>query len=306
VTADAPVVAHVIRNGFIESRHHGHVVALSHDGRVALSAGVVDEPMFPRSAAKPLQALAMLRLGWQPDDFEELALASASHSGEFMHVAVVERILADAGLDESALDNTPDWPLNADESKRRDKPDRLRQNCSGKHAAMLATCVANKWPITAYLDADHPLQVGIREVIEQLAGEHVAVTAVDGCGAPLFALTLTGLARAVSAIADGAVADAMRKYPYLVGGAGRDVTAVMRAVPGMVAKDGAEGVYAAALPDGRAVAIKIEDGAARARVPVLVSALAQVGIASDELAELAVVPILGHGQPVGAVQAVSL
>lgn len=306
MTAEAPVVAHVVRNGFIESRHHGHIVALDGDGKVALSVGAIDEPMFPRSAAKPLQALAMLRLGWRPDDFEELAVACASHSGEFTHVAVVERILADAGLDESALENTPDWPLSADAAKMRDQPDRLRQNCSGKHAAMLATCVLNNWPTVGYRDPEHPLQQGIRDVIEQLAGEKVAATAVDGCGAPLFALTLTGLARAFAAIADGAVADAMRRHPFLVGGTGRDVTALMRAMPGLVAKDGAEGVYAAAMPDHRSVAVKIEDGAARARVPVLVSALAKVGITSQELAEVAVVPVLGHGHPVGVVQAVSI
>jgi L-asparaginase II len=306
VTVEAPVVAHVVRNGLIESRHHGHVVALASDGHVALSSGVVDEPMFPRSAAKPLQALAMLRLGWQPNDDEEIALACASHSGEFSHVAVVERILEGAGLDASALDNTPDWPLSFDAAHQRAQPDRLVQNCSGKHAAMLATCVANNWPTVGYRGPDHPLQLGIREVVEELAGEKIAFTAVDGCGAPLFAVTLTGLARAFAVIAPGVVADAMRRHPYLVGGTGRDVTRMMSVLPGLVAKDGAEGVYAAAMPDGRSVAVKIEDGAARARVPVLVAALAKVGISSAELDEVAVVPVLGHGHPVGAVQAVSL
>ena len=306
MSKDTPVVAHVIRNGFIESKHHGHIVALDSAGRTALSVGAADEPMFPRSAAKPLQALGMLRLGWPPSDAEQLALACASHSGEAAHVEAVRRILASVDLDESTLDNTPDWPLNSDAARALAKPDRLHQNCSGKHAAMLATCAANGWATAGYRQPDHPVQLGIREAIEQLAGERVEVTAVDGCGAPLFALTLSGLARAFAAIANDGVADAMRAHPFLVGGTGRDVTALMAAVPGLVAKDGAEGVYAAAMPDGRAVAVKIDDGAARALMPVLVAALAKVGVTSDALSELAVVPVLGHDHPVGAVQAVSL
>ena len=306
VTPGDPVVAEVVRNGFVESRHHGRVVVLDRDGSVLLSVGAVDEPMFPRSSVKPLQAAAMLDAGWKPGDDAQIALACASHSGEDAHVDVVRRILASVGLDESALQNTPDLPL--DEAAARavvragaDK-DALHQNCSGKHAAMLATCVANGWPIATYRDPSHPLQQAIRATIESGAGEPVAATAVDGCGAPLFAISLVGLARAFAGLAGGLVADAMRAHPELVGGSGRDVTALMRDVPGLVAKDGAEGVYAAAFADGRAAAVKIGDGAGRARRPVLAWALEQLGVDPARTAALRDVPVLGHGVPVGTVR----
>jgi L-asparaginase II len=184
-------------------------------------------------------------------------------------------------------------------------------NCSGKHAAMLATCVANHWPTGSYRDPDHPLQVAVRRTVERLAGEQVGAVGVDGCGAPLFALSLTGLARAFAAIAtapagspEHRVATAIRRHPEWLGGTGRDVTRLVAGVPGLIAKDGAEGVYAAALPDGRAVALKIDDGASRARPPVMVAALRALGVDAPVLDELAEVPLLGGGQPVGAVRAV--
>jgi len=304
-----PVVAEVVRNDFIESRHHGRVVALNRDGSALLSVGDVDEPMFPRSSVKPLQAMAMLGAGWQPGDDAQIALACASHSGEPAHVDVVRRILASVGLDESALQNTPDLPLN--EAAARDvlraggDKDALHQNCSGKHAAMLATCVTNGWPIDTYREPSHPLQQAIRATIERRAGEPVAAVAVDGCGAPLFAISLVGLARAFAGMADSAVADAMRTHPELVGGTGRDVTAVMRGVPGLMAKDGAEGVYAAAFADGRAVAVKISDGAGRARRPLLAWALEQLGVDASGTAALRDVPVLGGGAKVGIVRNVT-
>jgi L-asparaginase II len=183
-------------------------------------------------------------------------------------------------------------------------------NCSGKHAAMLATCVANGWPVGDYLDPDSPLQTAITAAVEELAGERVQHVAVDGCGAPQHALTLAGLARAFARLTTAApgtnerrVADAMRAAPELVGGTGRDVTAFMQAVPGLLAKDGAEGVYGVALPDGAALALKIDDGAARARPPVLVEGLRALGVTSDALDALATVPVLGGGRPVGEVRA---
>ena len=136
---------------------------------------------------------------------------------------------------------------------------------------MLVTCVVNGWPLDAYLDQDHPLQRHITTVVERLGGEAVAHVGIDGCGAPAHTLTLTGLAHAFAAVASApagspmaAVRGAMTTHPEMVGGTGRDVTALMAAVPGLVAKDGAEGVLAAALPDGRAVALKLADGSWRA------------------------------------------
>ena len=308
MTQTDPVVAEVVRNGFVESRHHGRVVGLNADGSIAFAIGAVEAPMFPRSSVKPLQATAMLDAGWQPDDDAQIALACASHSGEDAHTTVVRRILASVDLDESALQNTPDLPLNEAAAhallRAGGGKDALHQNCSGKHAAMLATCVTNGWPLDTYRDPQHPLQQQICGTLEQLAGEAVSAVAVDGCGAPLFAISLVGLARAFAAIAGGKVADAMRAHPDLVGGTGRDVTMVMQDVAGLVAKDGAEGVYAAALPDGRATALKIEDGAARGRRPLLAWSLQQLGVEAPATARLGDVPVLGHGEPVGFVRAV--
>jgi L-asparaginase II len=308
-----PLLAEVVRNGFVESRHRGSVVALAADGSRVYVAGEVDVPVFPRSSLKPLQALGMLRSGWHPDDDRQIALAAASHSGEPAHVDVVRRILADAGIDVADLDNTPDLPLDRDAAHALigagGGADSLHQNCSGKHAAMLATCVAAGWPTAGYRSPDHPLQVAIRATIEDLTDEQVAAVAVDGCGAPLFAVSLAGLARGFARLVTappsdpaGRVAAAMRAHPFLVGGSGRDVTALMTGVPGLLAKDGAEGVYAAALSDGSAVALKIEDGNGRARAPVMVAVLRRLGIEPSGLEALAAPPVLGHGEPVGAIR----
>ena len=302
----APLVVEVIRNNFVESRHRGHVIAVAADGSVVLQAGDVDAPMFARSSLKPLQATAMLDAGWAPADDAQIALACASHSGEPMHTDVVRRILAAAGLDVDALQNTPSLPLSTDAAhaliRAGGGKDALHQNCSGKHAAMLATCVARGWPTATYRDPDHPLQHAIRETMERFTGEPVAATAVDGCGAPLFATSLTGLARAFATLATSRIADAMRAHPDLVGGTGRDVTAAMQAIPGLMAKDGAEGVYAASLPDGRAAAVKVEDGAGRARGPLLALALERLGLDPAATSVLREVPVLGHGQPVGGLR----
>lgn len=286
-----------------------------HTGRLHLDIGDTRTPVFPRSCAKPLQTVGMLRAGWAPADDEQVALACASHSGEPQHVEVVRRILAAAGLDESALDNTPSLPLDLAATRAvlraGGDADSLHQNCSGKHAAMLATCVANSWPVAGYRNPVHPVQQAIRATVEDLTGETVAAVAVDGCGAPLFGLSLAGLANAFVrlALADGGtvehrVATAMRTHPFLVGGTDRDVTRLVEACSGLVAKDGAEGVYAAAHLNGTVVAVKIDDGAGRARTPVLVAALRRAGVDAPGFEELAVVPVLGHGEQVGVVRTV--
>ncbi|WP_308121927.1 asparaginase, partial [Actinotalea ferrariae] len=312
----AGTLAEVVRGDLVESVHRGHLVVLAPDGRVVVEVGDPDAVIWPRSSLKPLQAVAMLAAGLDVDD-EGLALACASHSGTDVHLAVVRRVLDAAGLAEADLRNTPDLPLDADAAfawrAAGRGPTSLTQNCSGKHAAMLATCVAAGWDVRSYLDPGHPLQQAVRATVEGLTGVPVASTSVDGCGAPLLSTTVRGLARALGRIAAAAstdapadaaatddaattaattaartgtaadgpraplarVARAMSSRPDLVGGPGRDVTAVMRAVPGLVAKDGAEGVYAAGLPDGSGVAFKVEDGSGRPRPAVLVAALAQ-------------------------------
>jgi len=313
---DAPVVAHVVRSGFVESVHHGSVVALDANGLALLSIGDVAGPMFPRSCSKPIQALAMLRGGLDLDG-ELLALASGSHSGEGFHLEGVRRILAGVGLDERSLQNTEDLPY---EEQERDAwiasgrgPTSLAQNCSGKHSAMLATCVAAGWDPRTYLDLEHPLQRLIAQTLAELSGEPAAATGVDGCGAPVMAVSLTGLARAFSRIAaapegtdEARVAAAIRAYPQWVGGTRRDVTELIRGVPGLIAKDGAESVYAVGLADGRSVALKIADGGQRARPVVMAAVLRRLGIEADVLGELAESPVLGHGKQVGSVEAVGL
>ncbi len=305
----------------VESRHRGIVVGLRPDGTSEFEIGPANEAIYPRSCAKPLQLAAMLDAGLADLGLEEeqLAVAAASHSGQRAHVEQVRRILSAAGIEESALANTPGMPLEdaarIDLIRSGGGPDRIHQNCSGKHAAMLATCVAAGWPTASYLDPDHAVQRAIRRRIEELAGEPTSDVTVDGCGAPLFALTALGLARAflrlVSApdgSAEQRVAVAMCRHPELVGGNGRDVTQLMTAVPGLVAKDGAEGVYAAAAPELGAVALKIEDGSGRARPVVMVAGLRRLGVSSGEgvdhraIAGLGVGPVLGHGALVGEIR----
>lgn len=302
--APLPVLVEVVRSGYVECTHTGSVVALRPDGSVALGAGDVTTPVFPRSSNKPLQAVGLVELGWDPAP-DELALATASHNGEARHVDVVRRTLAD--IPESALGCPAALPLHEPTAHALlaggERATALTMNCSGKHAAMLATCVVHGWPIEGYLDPDHPLQAALTASIERQAGEPVLHVAVDGCGAPQHALSLTGLARAFGLLASGAgavqgrVAAAMREHPFLVGGTDRDVTQLMEHVPGLVAKDGAEGVFAAGLPDGSAVAVKIADGGGRARTPVLVAGLRALGVA--DLDRWATSPVLGGGQPVG-------
>ena len=307
---DPPVVAQVVRNGFVESVHRGLVVITRSDGSVSYSRGDYTSDILPRSSLKPIQALAMVRCGLDvPSD--QLAIACASHSGEPMHLQAVLDLLHGAGLDESDLRNTHDLPLmdaqrNAWIAAGRG-PSSLAQNCSGKHAAMLATSALNDWRLDTYLNRGHATQQAILETIRSL-GVRVVWTSIDGCGAPALAVSLVDLARMFGTLAaarDGAereVADAMRAHPELVGGTDRDVTDLMRGVPGMIAKDGAEGVYAAGLPDGRGIAIKIADGGIRARPVVMGAVLRRLWLGDAKLrARLMDMPIYGRGQVVGAV-----
>ncbi len=283
-------MAEIVRSGFVEGHHYGSIVALAADGSVDWSVGEVVAPVLPRSSNKPIQALAMVELGLDlPADL--LALACASHSGEPFHVEGVRRTLASAGLDESALQTPPDYPLDDDarEAVIRDGGTKspVLMNCSGKHAAMLATCVVRGWDTATYLDPDHPLQLAILETFSRLTGEPVTTVAIDGCGAPLLSTSLTGLARAFAALAtasDGPehrVAEAIRRHPEFVSGTTRDELALHRALPGLIGKAGAESCYAVALPDGRAWALKTDDGAPRVRPVLMAEALRRSGVLDD-------------------------
>jgi L-asparaginase II len=314
------LIAEVIRSGFGESRHRGSAVVLGADGhQVLFSAGEVVAPMFPRSSNKPVQAAAMRACGLAVEG-ELLALASASHSGEDFHITGVRKILAGAGLTEDALQCPPALPMDEPTLWRflgeGGRPDRVHMNCSGKHAAMLATCVAASWPTETYRDPGHPLQREIKAALGRLAGEDVAATGVDGCGAPLFAISLTGLARAFRALvladpgsAERSVADAVRAHPAWTSGTRRSERELHQAVPGLLVKSGAEGVQAFALADGRAGAVKMEDGAPRAIPAITVALLRAIGadqadgVDRDALDRIADVPVYGGGQVVGKVVA---
>ncbi|BAN03994.1 asparaginase [Ilumatobacter coccineus] len=303
------VIATVTRNDVDESLHHGLGVVLGADGSVVASIGDIDAPIYPRSSLKPFQAAAMVDAGLDlPGHL--LALAASSHSGEARHLDGTVEILQRHGLGVEALRNTPARPYGAEARAAARAagiaPSSLQQNCSGKHAAMLATCVVNGWSIDDYLALDHPLQVAISSTIEALGAtvEHVGI---DGCGAPTHVLSLIGTARAIReiAVSGSPVGVAMNEHPLMVGGTGRDVSEWIAAVPGLVAKDGAQGVMVLALPDGRAAALKIADGSDEVRRAVTVQALRHLGVDVDgehaAVRDRVAVRVLGHGEPVGSV-----
>ncbi|MET9255837.1 asparaginase [Streptomyces sp. NPDC048182] len=311
--AAPPVLAEVVRSGFVEGRHRGSLVVLGADGAVELALGDVTAPVFPRSSNKPMQAAGVLRAGLDLAG-ERLALAAASHSGEPFHRDLVGKMLDEYGLDPALLQCPPDLPLDPVE---RDSylasgavADRVTMNCSGKHTAMLAVCARRGWPLDSYLDPSHPLQRLIHKVVEEAAGEPVAAVGTDGCGAPLLAISLVGLARAFRSFvlaspgtAERRVADAMRAHPEYVAGTRRADTWLMREVPGVLSKMGAEAVQAVALPDGRALAFKVDDGAGRALGPVLSRTLGLLGVDAEVVRRIGEAPLQGGARQVGEIRA---
>ena len=318
---DAVELAVVERSGFVESRHAGIAIVLAADGTIAEKLGDPSALILPRSSLKPLQALACLSAG-APLEGERLALATASHSGTDRHVAVVRDILALAELGEAALGCPAAWP--GDTSTRDElvrelgQPSRIRMNCSGKHAAMLVTSVLNGWDPESYLAPDHAVQILVRETVERLIGEKVAATAVDGCGAPVYAMTLFGLARAIHRIGNssttspfalhrsaGALVEAVRADPWTIDGPGRADTVVIERLS-VFAKGGAEGVMVMVAPNGTTVALKMLDGSGRAATAVAVRLLERHGaLASADVADtMSRLPlaVTGGGQDVGAIR----
>jgi L-asparaginase II len=281
-------LVHLMRDGLVESTHHGSVVLLDSGGKVLAQAGDIGAACYPRSALKPMQAVGMVRAGLDLPP-ELLALATGSHSGEDFHLAGTRRILDRAGLAESDLGNPgvlPYDPIVRDAWLAKGLDARkLAHTCSGQHASMLLTAVRRGWSTSDYLDPAHPLQQEIASTVEDLTDEKAAHTTIDGCGAPMSALSLYGLTRGIARIAaaapespEGLVAQAIRDHPEVLGGTHRDVTRLLRAVPGLIAKDGSEAVQIAALPDGRAIGLKIADGADRARIPLTAAALVAAGV----------------------------
>ena len=299
-------LAEITRSGVVESVHTGHLVILNSDGSVHLSKGDPTQLTYPRSTIKSIQTSAMIRSGLKLEP-RLLALVSASHSGVEMHQKGALEILATVGLSEKDLQNAKDKPLGENERRAwgNQEPSRLAMNCSGKHAGMLATCVAAGWPTANYLDPAHPLQVAIKKELENLAGEDVALTSADGCGAPLFLISLHGLARAIRAITIStdpihqSVVQACRDFPEMVAGENRLTTRLMREVPGLFMKEGAEGVEVATLADGRTIVFKVSDGSIRPFETLMVAALAEFGINVEDKTER----IYGGSEAIGSIRA---
>ncbi|GAB3599896.1 asparaginase [Microbacterium tumbae] len=319
--ADAVELAVVERSGFVESRHAGAAVVLSPDGEVIARHGNADALILPRSSLKPLQAVACVTAGAALEG-EQLALSTASHVGTDRHAAVVRDMLVEGGLTEDDLACPAAWPGDAgarDELVREHgAPARIRMNCSGKHAAMLRACIATGWPTAGYLEPEHPLQVHIREVIERLTGEKIAHTSVDGCGAPVHAITLLGLARAIHRIGSasdrspfalhrvaGTLVRTVREHPWTIEGPGRPDTIAIQTL-GVFAKGGAEGVMVMTAPNGTTIALKMLDGSARASTIVAAALLSRAGALTEQqvqdLAAALPLDVLGGGREVGRIR----
>ena len=290
----------------VESRHLGAAVLVNPDGSVQTALGDAGALIYPRSALKLLQATTVLATGVELDD-EELVLASASHAGTERHVAVVERMLAGVGLAETALHCPFDWPLDAEARREASAPRRITMNCSGKHAGFLAACRHVGWATDGYLDPSHPLQRAIVSTVEELTGEPVEHSGVDGCGAPVHALTLAGLARGAGRVAagDGRLPSAIRANAWALDGPGR-VNTVTVEQTGLIAKLGAEGVLVLASADGTAAAVKVLDGSSRATTLVGLELFVRAGLlergAADRVLEATLETVFGGGQPVGAIR----
>ena len=300
------VLLEVVRNEMVESIHSGHLLIIDKDGKDILSLGSVDDLIYPRSAVKSLQASAMVRAGLRLNG-EQLACACASHAGSERHLKVIRSTLTGVGLDESALRNTPDRPLGSAERVAWGElpPSSLAANCSGKHSAMLATCVHNGWDIASYKDPAHPLQIAIKKEFEELSGEKINQVGIDGCGAPLFALSLRSLSRAIRALTISQdpvhreVIDACRNNPYFVSGAGRLPTLLMEKAEGLFVKDGAEGVMVISVPDGSTVVWKMSDGSQRGASVLAAASLKILGVN----VELEPESVMGDGRVVGEIRA---
>ena len=320
--ADAVELAVVERSGFIESRHAGSAVVLTSEGAVLRTLGDVTTPIFPRSSMKPFQAIAVMASGVTLRG-EDAAIATASHSGTQRHADLVRGLLFRAGIPETALACPAAWP---DDSATRDALVRLGagkapvyMNCSGKHAAMLVACKQNGWALNGYLDPEHPLQKRILDVVERFTGERPSATGIDGCGAPVHALSLTALARGIARIATsksnspfaiyreaGFLAEAVRQNGWVIAGPGLPDTIVIERL-GLFIKTGAEGIMVASAANGITAALKILDGNPRAATIVALRLLADAGALAHTDVE-ALLPdlglaVYGGGRQVGQVHA---
>jgi L-asparaginase II len=314
--ADEPMVA-VWRGGLVESVHRGRLAVCDARGELLDALGEPEGYVYLRSCAKPFQALPLVLSG-AADAFgiadEEISVACASHNAEPRHLEAVRSILRKAGFSEDDLQNGAHPPMHAPSAARLarsgESPRAIQGNCSGKHAGMLAVCVHAGWDPAGYRDPEGPLQKLVRDTVAKVCGvepQDVRL-AGDGCGVPVFAMPLENLALGFARLAAGGhedlpadlngamrrVPDAMRDHPYMVAGTGRFDTALMEATD-VVAKSGAEGVFACASPAGWGLALKISDGSGRAVAPAALAALARRGVeVPPEMARFPVTDLRGE------------
>ncbi|GIP39796.1 asparaginase [Paenibacillus sp. J31TS4] len=298
---DSTVLVHLIRGPLLESLHRGHAAVVDNEGRLLYSAGNPDTVTFARSSAKPLQALPVLesgaarRFGITP---KEIALLCASHNGEEEHIDTAAGLLAKLGLGEEALQCGPHDPFRPAAARKLAeqgrKPSRLHNNCSGKHSGMLALSLQLGAPVDTYMETDHPVQRLMLETVASMSGTATdrIPLGTDGCGVPVFGLALTSLARAFARLGkpDGLadarrdaclqVLDALRSHPFQLAGTDRYDTRLIEVTGGrIIGKMGAEGVFALTVPEhGIGLALKVEDGAARALYPAVTEALKQADL----------------------------
>lgn len=280
--ASSVELAVVDRDGFPESRHLGAAVLVDADGRVAESWGDPARLIYPRSAAKPLQAAAMLSLG-VPLRGPQLAIAMASHAGTPEHVALVAQMLGDAGLGPDALACPEAWPRRPEMIRHAERAERITMTCSGKHAGFLGTSVHIGADPATYLRREHAVQQAVAATVSAFAGEDIAHWGVDGCRAPTPVLSLAGFARAVGRVIreQPALLDAAREAPWAIDEERGENAAVIRET-GAFAKTGAEGVMAIALPGGETVVVKALDGAERVGTAVALEILARADLVARE------------------------
>ena len=313
----------VRRGGLVESVHRGRLAVCDARGERLDSLGDPEGYVYVRSSAKPFQAL-LLVLSGAADAFglvdEEIAVASASHNAEPRHVAAARSILRKANVSDDDLQNGAHPPMHTPTAARLarsgESPRAIHGNCSGKHAGMLAVCVHAGWDPAGYRDPEGHLQKLVSDTVAKVCGvasEDIRL-AGDGCGVPVFAMPLGNLALGFARLAAGGhedfpddlnaalrrVRDAMRDHPYMVAGTGRFDTTLMK-VTDLVAKSGAEGVFACGSPAGWGLALKASDGAGRAVAPAVLAALARRGVeVPPEMARFPVNDL--RGEPVGQIE----
>lgn len=284
-------LAVVTRGGLNESFHRGVAVLTGPDGKVVAHKGYSKRLIYPRSAIKPLQTVAMRRAGLNLTG-AELAITSASHRSTAKHIELVRNILNKAGLPESALQC----------------PEGIQFNCSGKHAGFLTADVLNGWSTEDYLSVDNPIQKLVVEVLEEFSGEKILHTTVDGCGAPLHSMTVEGIARAIGKVSstETELVDTLTANGWVISNAG--VPDAILLDRGFIAKNGAEGVFVVGTREGYGVCVKIADGNLRAAPLVAIKLMHENGVLDDakysELKELLAVPSLGGGKPQGELVAI--